>query len=141
MRREEDVRRLFLVLAGALAAVPGCGEEEASSPPSTAPAATSTNPSTTSTSLPPATATPTTQRSAAQGAAVVPCNITVPNLVGEDLQLAQDTMQAAGLYSLRSHDASGRGRFQVVDRAWKVCDQTPPGGSKVAGDQLVDFAW
>jgi len=60
-------------------------------------------------------------------------------MVGKDLQLAQDTMQAAGLYSLRSHDALGQARLQVVDRAWKVCDQTPPAGTKVASDQLIDF--
>jgi hypothetical protein len=60
-------------------------------------------------------------------------------MVGEDLQLAQDTMQAAGLYALRSHDVSGRGRFQVIDRAWKVCDQSPPGGAIVAPEQVIDF--
>lgn len=70
---------------------------------------------------------------------VVAGTITVPNMVGQDLQLAQDTMQAAGLYLLRSHDATGAGRFQIIDRAWKVCDQTPPGGSKVSAGQLIDF--
>lgn len=66
-------------------------------------------------------------------------SITVPNMVGQDLQLAQDSMQAAGLYVLRSHDATGQRRLQVLDRNWKVCDQTPPAGSQVARDQLIDF--
>lgn len=132
------MRRLFLILVGVLATVAGCGQEEAATPPSTAPP-TTTSSTTTSTSTPPTTATPTAQRPVADAGRVVPGNITVPNMVGQDLQLAQDTVQAAGLYSLRSHDATGRGRLQVSDRAWKVCDQNPPGGSKVATDQLIDF--
>jgi hypothetical protein len=60
-------------------------------------------------------------------------------MVGVDLQLAQDTMQASGLYALRSHDATGQARSQVLDRAWTVCDQNLIGGTKVAADQLIDF--
>src|SRR5687767_612899 len=37
--------------------------------------------------------------------------ITVPNLVGKDHQLAQDTLQAEGLYSLDEKDATGQGRL------------------------------
>ena len=65
--------------------------------------------------------------------------ITVPNMVGEDLQLAQDTMQAAGLYLLKSHDVTGQDRSQVLDRNWKVCDQSPPGGTQVSAETFIDF--
>ena len=37
-------------------------------------------------------------------------DITVPNVTGKDHQLAQDTMQAAGLYNLREEDATGQDR-------------------------------
>lgn len=65
--------------------------------------------------------------------------ITVPSVVGKDLQLAQDTMQAAGLYNLKSHDSTGRGRLQVLDRNWRVTDQSPSAGATVAKDQLIDL--
>src|SRR5215218_1404627 len=40
--------------------------------------------------------------------------VKVPNVVGKDHQLAQDTMQAAGLYLLREKDASGQGRMLIL---------------------------
>ncbi|MEU1863724.1 hypothetical protein ABZ535_15750 [Streptomyces gardneri] len=47
-----------------------------------------------------------------------------------DLQLAQDTAQAAGFYALASSDATGQGRMQVLDRNWVVCSQTPASGQQ-----------
>ena len=64
---------------------------------------------------------------------------TVPNMVGQDLQDAQDAMQAAGFYNLKSHDLSGEDRSQVLDRNWKVCNQTPRGGTQASTDTLIDF--
>lgn len=64
---------------------------------------------------------------------------TVPNVVGIDLQLAQDTLQAAGFYVLRSHDATGQGRLQVLDRNWTVVDQTPSGGTVMLLSEVVDL--
>ncbi|MEV6250653.1 PASTA domain-containing protein [Streptomyces sp. NPDC051742] len=52
----------------------------------------------------------------------------LPNMVGMDLQLAQDTSQAAGFYGLASTDATGAGRLQVIDRNWVVCSQDPAAG-------------
>lgn len=66
--------------------------------------------------------------------------MTLPDAVGVDLQLAQDTLQAAGFYVLTSHDATGQERLQVSDRNWKVCDQTPPAGSEVSSSTEIDFA-
>ena len=63
----------------------------------------------------------------------------LPNVVGSDLQLAQDTLQAAGFYALRSHDAKGLKRNQVLDRAWTVVDQNPAAGRVVATDQVIDL--
>jgi hypothetical protein len=66
--------------------------------------------------------------------------VTVPDAVGLDLQLAQDTMQASGFYSLTSHDATGQDRLQVLDRNWTVCDQSPPGGTTADSTTQIDFS-
>ena len=50
----------------------------------------------------------------------------MPNLVGHGLQDAQDTIQALTddrIFVTKSHDATGAGRHQILDRDWKVCDQ------------------
>ena len=127
------VRKLTVGLA-ALLLLGACSSSTPSAAPTT-PTTTSPQPTTTEPTATTAKAQPPTT----QAPRVVAGSITVPNMVGEDLQLAQDTMQAAGLYSLRSHDATGQARTQVLDRAWKVCDQAPQGGTKVASDQLIDF--
>ena len=64
-------------------------------------------------------------------------DISVPDVVGKDHQLAQDTMQAAGLYNLSEEDATGQGRMLIVDRNWTVVSQSPPAGAKVSEDQTI----
>lgn len=64
---------------------------------------------------------------------------TVPNFVGMGLQSAQDAAQAAGFYSLDSHDALGRDRNQILDRDWKVCSQNVKAGGKQSTDTKLDF--
>jgi hypothetical protein len=61
----------------------------------------------------------------------------VPNVVGKDHQLAQDTMQAAGLYNLAEEDASGQGRMLIIDRTWTGVSQSPSAGRLVADDQTL----
>lgn len=124
-----------VVLVAVLAAT-ACGQDDPP-PPAAAPVTTTASTTTTllTTTSPPTTAVPAT----APPTSAASATITVPDMVGQDLQLAQDAMQAAGLYALRSHDALGLNRFQVLDRAWKVCSQTPTGGSRVSPDQLIDF--
>lgn len=63
--------------------------------------------------------------------------VRVPDVVGEDHQLAQDTMQAAGLYNLAEEDASGQGRMLLYDRNWTVVSQSPTAGSMVSEDRTV----
>jgi hypothetical protein len=107
-------------------------------PPTTLPPAT-----TTTVAPSPTTVTPTTVAVAdtapLPAAAPAPKTGTVPNVVGIDLQLAQDTLQAEGFYVLRSHDATGQGRFQVLDRNWTVVDQDPPGGTVMSLSEVVDL--
>jgi hypothetical protein len=53
----------------------------------------------------------------------------VPNVVGLNHQLAQDTMQAAGFYYLTEEDATGQGRALLNDRNWVVVSQDPAPGT------------
>lgn len=63
----------------------------------------------------------------------------VPNFIGMGLQSAQDTAQAAGFYTLTSHDSLGRARNQILDRDWKVCSQNVAAGKTVSTDTELDF--
>ena len=66
----------------------------------------------------------------------------MPDLVGQNLQDAQDTIQSltdrAILLTL-SHDASGQDRVQILDSNWKVCDQNIPPGEAITADSEIDF--
>ncbi len=63
----------------------------------------------------------------------------VPDVVGMDLQLAQDTLQASSFYALKPHDAKGLNRIQVLDRQWTVVDQSPSAGTVTGIDQTIDL--
>ena len=54
----------------------------------------------------------------------------VPDVVGVNHQLAQDTMQAAGFFYLTEEDATGKGRLLINDRNWVVVSQLPTGGTR-----------
>lgn len=64
----------------------------------------------------------------------------MPALVGVDLQLAQDTLQALDSWVLDQTDASGLGRMQINDSNWSVCAQDPPPGSVVPISTVVTLA-
>jgi hypothetical protein len=67
---------------------------------------------------------------------------TMPNLVGRNLQEAQDAMQKLTgdpVFLTTSHDATGAQRQQLVDHNWKVCSQTPAAGTKINMKSVVDF--
>jgi hypothetical protein len=67
---------------------------------------------------------------------------TMPDLVGRDLQSAQDTVQQMTGYAIAAtvaHDATGAGRPQVVDRDWTVCTQSVPAGATIDPDSMIDF--
>jgi hypothetical protein len=65
---------------------------------------------------------------------------TLPDLVGKDLQAAQDEAQAAGFYVLDDQDASGQNRLQVYDRNWTVCSQEPDAGTHPTDTPVTLFA-
>ena len=63
---------------------------------------------------------------------------TMPNLVGLNLQVAQDELQSLGSYVLSQDDATGKGRFQMSDRNWKVCSQDQEPGQVLSIAELVN---
>jgi len=56
----------------------------------------------------------------------------MPNLIGENLQDAQDKVQELGIFYSISHDLLGS-RNQVLDSNWKVCTQTPKARTRIHG--------
>jgi hypothetical protein len=130
----KPVKRIVLLCGVAALLLAGCGNDTKSQDGDVNSTTSST--ATTTTTAPTTTTTAPTATSVTTAASA---NITVPSVVGKDLQLAQDTMQAAGLYNLTSHDSTGQARLQVLDRNWVVTDQTPAAGSRVAADQLIDL--
>lgn len=105
-----------------LGAASACGPDDTSSGTSTTTAAT-----------------PTTKTTKSSGSDDKADTKAVPNFIGMGLQSAQDTAQAAGFYSLASHDSLGRARNQILDRDWKVCTQSVKAGKTVPTDTELDF--
>lgn len=67
---------------------------------------------------------------------------TMPNLVGTDLQGAQDTIQSlthGKVWVSSSADLTGQGRAQIVDRNWIVCSSTPPPGAAFTSTTTIDL--
>jgi hypothetical protein len=65
---------------------------------------------------------------------------TMPSLVGQNLQLSQDKLQALGSYLMDQQDAAGLGRIQVIDSNWTVCKQDPAPGATVPLEAIVTLA-
>jgi len=71
-----------------------------------------------------------------------PTSWTMPNLVGENLQDAQNAIQSLTDYRIfvtHSHDASGAHRLQVVDSNWQVCSQNVKPGKTITTGTAIDF--
>ena len=64
----------------------------------------------------------------------------MPNVVGMNLQLAQDLLQSKGSYLIDQEDFKGLGRFQLIDSNWKVCSQSPSAGKKSLTSTLVTLS-
>jgi hypothetical protein len=66
----------------------------------------------------------------------------MPNLVGSNLQRAQDQLQALtgdAVVFTSSHDATGQNRNQILDSNWKVCSQNVKPGAPVSPGVRIDF--
>ncbi|MBX6390658.1 MAG: hypothetical protein IRZ08_16965 [Frankia sp.] len=122
-----------VVFVSCTALIAGSADDEPSAGP--APAAVAA-PSATQTSVvvaPPSAvqeAVPTpTEQPVPPPASAEPELVVVPDVVGNDLQSAQETL----FPPLRSTsiDATGQGRLQMWDRNWVVVRQDPPAGTQV----------
>jgi hypothetical protein len=84
----------------------------------------------------------TTPTEAASPPTSVPKSWTMPNLVGAGLQQAQDRIQALThneIFFTSSHDVSGQGRHQILDRDWRVCSQNVASGTSIGIGTKIDF--
>jgi len=129
-------RGYFLPIVGAVLGLLATGCADAPAPPP-APAP----PSRPSFTVPP----PVTVTAASPTVVVAtegPRRWTMPNLVGKNLQEAQDAIQELTAFEIpitTSHDATGAGREQLLDRNWKVCDQNIPAGESITRSSRIDF--
>ena len=67
---------------------------------------------------------------------------TMPNLVGTGLQGAQDAIQSlthGEVWLSTSTDLTGKGRAQIVDRNWTVCNSTPVAGVTFTTATAINF--
>jgi hypothetical protein len=67
---------------------------------------------------------------------------TMPDLIGKDLQGAQDEIQSVSggqVWFSGSTDLTGQGRAQILDRAWVVCTSTPPPGAAFTTTTEINF--
>lgn len=67
----------------------------------------------------------------------------MPNLVGANLQDAQNAIQELGVFYTISHDMLGS-RNQMLDSNWQVCEQGPAAGTQISGpaeqfEGTIDF--
>jgi hypothetical protein len=66
----------------------------------------------------------------------------MPDLVGHNLQAAQDAIQALthdGIFFTHSHDLSGADRFQILDADWQVCNQNVAPGARINPKSRITF--
>jgi hypothetical protein len=61
----------------------------------------------------------------------------MPNVVGLNLQDAQDSIQDAGVFFSRSYDCTGAGRSQIVDSNWLVITQNIPAGRPFGENEAI----
>src|SRR3954468_15564874 len=81
------------------------------------------------------TTVPTTKAATTTGV-----DFAMPDVVGMDLQSAQDLVQTFGVFYSVSHDLLGS-RNQLIDSNWMVCDQSVAPGQRVTGsvEGQLDF--
>lgn len=67
---------------------------------------------------------------------------TMSNLIGMDLQGAQDAIQSVSggqVWFSGSTDLTGQERAQMSDRNWQVCSSTPAPGATFTVSTKIDF--
>jgi PBP1b-binding outer membrane lipoprotein LpoB len=124
------------VVAGLALLATGCSEtpgQGLDTPATTSAPLTTTQLATTEVTTPPAPATTTS----------LPTSWLMPDLVGQNLQAAQDAIQALtdhAVFFTSSTDATGQGRAQVLDSNWQVCSQNVRPGDPITTTTKIEFA-
>lgn len=62
---------------------------------------------------------------------------TMPDFKGKSVNTARDALDSGTPITVK--DASGKGRYVLVESNWQVCSQKPPTGTKLSG-QPVEFS-
>lgn len=140
-KKKDNRLKYVLVGVGVFAVLAACGAigggSDTSSTPTSSAATSSSSPATASTQTVPAAAqAPATIPAAEPVETAVDLDVTVPNVVGMDLQSAQELLFPA--LRTTSYDNTGQGRRQLVDSNWIVVRQEPAAGSVVL--TLTDIA-
>ncbi len=146
--RTLSIMRIQLAVgAAALLTVSACGAEDPdnASETSATPAETVTVTSEPDPESEPKTAKtnkPKPTKKASQPSADGVDTFEMPDETGNDLQFAQDHLQSITdnfLFYSSSEDATGAGRFQMLDSGWIVCSQTPQPGAIFDYDTDIIF--
>jgi beta-lactam-binding protein with PASTA domain len=61
----------------------------------------------------------------------------MPDLIGDDLDDAEAALTALGAERVKTVDANGDGRSQIMTSNWKVCSQDPRQGKDTDGDRKI----
>ena len=123
--------------AAVLALLAACGQKPDNGPSSSTSDTVAASETTTTTTI-----SESTEQTTSAPAPAAPTHWTMPNLVGKNLQAAQDKIQSITgnpLFVTTSHDATGAGRHQVLDRNWKVCSQNVAPGKTFSEETQIDF--
>jgi beta-lactam-binding protein with PASTA domain len=67
--------------------------------------------------------------------AQAPAGSTMPNFVGKAVKVARAALDSGT--SITVNDASGDGRFILVESNWQVCSQKPAAGTKLTGQPVT----
>lgn len=104
--------------------------------------AATTQPTVVTVTVPAPAPAPESRAAATAATSPVVSEWTMPDVVGMNLQAAQDRLQSVTDYGVpisTSTDGSGQGRQQILDRNWTVCEQTPAAGSTLTSGDVPDF--
>lgn len=134
--RSPVMRTWIIATVGALA-LTGCGGT-----PEAAKTSTATVTNTVTVAAPVATVPPAAPSPEAPAPEVVATTWTMPNLIGKNLQTAQNEIQRITnneRFFSSSTDLTGDGRAQIIDSNWQVCSSTPAPGEPITPQTSIDF--
>jgi beta-lactam-binding protein with PASTA domain len=61
----------------------------------------------------------------------------MPDLIGQNAAVAQDTLKRAGFTNVTLGSADPKDKLVVLPQNWKITEQSTPGGTTVQSDTLI----